>query len=233
LRSPRWKRTGTEREARIDDRVVAREDRAVAIRHVDDGVVRERIVGRVEIEDPRPRSRRRLIFGEHVAVVEALPARAAALLEDQELRRIARAGIGGVGRPGDADRTVAGLGIELMLDPAVPDLGRRDRLELAEIFVDARLVELDGRPEIQSGTTTSDQDQADEPEDHDADSREPLGRHLLRSFARAHAAGCAVHRPTLSRITDSGPRNRRKTQGRGQLTAVDSSSRLPFTTALS
>jgi hypothetical protein len=99
-------------------------------------------VGRVEVPDSDRIRRRLVVFGEDVAVVEVLPASAPALLEDQQLRGIACAGEGREGRPGDADGPVAPVCVECVFRPAIADVGRRDRRELADLLVDTGIAQL-------------------------------------------------------------------------------------------
>jgi hypothetical protein len=74
---------------------------------------------------------------------EVLPAGTAALLEDQQLGGIARARERREGRTRDADGAVASVRVEGVLRPAVADVGRRDRRELAEVLVDPDFLELE------------------------------------------------------------------------------------------
>ncbi len=86
----------------------AKADGPVTVRHVHGQVVRIRIVGVAGVEDARERPflAGRLAVGQDVAVVEALPASAASLQEDQNLFGIPRLGEHRVFGARNADRAV-------------------------------------------------------------------------------------------------------------------------------
>jgi hypothetical protein len=82
------------REARIDDIVVTADGVSVTVRILHDRLVRNGVVLGTGIENARkgPFSARCLVIRQHVAVVEALPASATPLQEDQKFFGVPRPG---------------------------------------------------------------------------------------------------------------------------------------------
>ena len=78
-----------------------------------------------------------MVFGEHIADIEVLPAGAAALHHDQELFRVLNLCVHRVRRPGDAHRACVESRIEDVLEPPLADRKRRDRRKLAQVLVES------------------------------------------------------------------------------------------------
>ena len=100
-------------------------------------MVGEWIVFGVEVPDAYPRRGRLLVLGEHVAIVEILPASATTLLENEQLGWVALPRKHREIRTGYADRTVASGRVEGVFGPTVANVNSRYRREETQVLVDA------------------------------------------------------------------------------------------------